>query len=182
MPVAFNRLDVVVIGISALALLGWVISPVAQATSILPVVAGLAQFARLARWAGDRTWRDSLVLVLHVAYQFVPVGFLLSAASDKFEIPPSAGIHAWTVGAMATLTLAVMTRATLGHTGRPLSANGATQFIYGSIVAAALLRICAALDVAQSSLLPHVSALAWLLAFAVFVVIYGPMLLRRKVI
>jgi uncharacterized protein involved in response to NO len=183
MPVAFNRFDVVAIGISVLALLGWIVSPVAQTTSILLAAAGLVQLARLARWAGDRTWRDRLVLVLHVAYLFVPVGFLLMAASDKFEIPPSAGIHAWTIGAMATLTLAVMTRATLGHTGKLLSANRATRFIYGSIVVAALLRIGAALDVAQSNLLLHLSALAWLLAFIVFVMTYGPMLLlQRKVV
>ena len=183
MPVAFNRFDVVAIEISVLALLGWIVSPVAQTTSILLAAAGLVQLARLARWAGDRTWRDRLVLVLHVAYLFVPVGFLLMAASDKFEIPPSAGIHAWTIGAMATLTLAVMTRATLGHAGKLLSANRATQFIYGSIVVATLLRIGAALDVAQSNLLLHLSALAWLLAFIIFVMTYGPMLLlQRKVV
>jgi uncharacterized protein involved in response to NO len=182
MPVAFNRFDVVVIAISALALLGWVVSPDAQVTSILLAAAGLVQLARLARWAGDRTWRDRLVLVLHIAYLFVPVGFLLLAASDKFGIAPSAGIHAWTIGTMATLTLAVMTRATLGHTGRSLNANRATQFIYGSIVAAALLRIGAVLAVAQSQALLHLSALAWLLAFIVFATTYGPMLLQRKAV
>jgi uncharacterized protein involved in response to NO len=182
MPIAFNRFDVVAIGISVLALLGWVASPRAQATSLLLVAAGLAQLARLARWAGDRTWRDRLVLVLHVAYLFVPVGFWLLAATDRFGVLPSAGIHAWTIGAMATLTLAVMTRATLGHTGRLLSANHATQFIYGSIVVAALLRVAAALDIAQGNLLLlHLSALAWLLAFAVFTMTYGAMLLQRKV-
>ncbi len=182
MPVAFNRFDVVAIVISALALLGWVLSPVAQATGLLLAAAGLVQLARLARWAGERTGRDRLVLVLHIGYLFVPVGFLLLAASDKFEIPSSAGIHAWTVGAMATLTLAVMTRATLGHTGRLLSANRATQFIFGSIVVAALLRTGAALDTAQANLLLHLSALAWILAFVVFAMVYGPMLLQRKVV
>jgi uncharacterized protein involved in response to NO len=83
---------------------------------------------------------------------------------------------------MATLTLAVMTRATLGHTGRSLNANRATQFIYGSIVAAALLRIGAVLAVAQSQALLHLSALAWLLAFIVFATTYGPMLLQRKAV
>lgn len=182
MPVAFNRFDVAAIGVSALGLLGWVAAPAAQVTSLLLAAAGLVQLARLARWAGDRTWRDRLVVVLHVAYLFVPAGFLLLAAGDRFGIPPSAGIHAWTVGAMATLTLAVMTRATLGHTGRLLSANRATQFIYGSIVVAALLRIGAAFATAQSSALLHVSALAWILAFAVFATTYGPMLLQRKVV
>ena len=182
MPVAFNRFDAVAIGISMLALLSWVVSPAAPTTSILLAAAGLVQLARLARWSGDRTWSDRLVLVLHIAYLFVPVGFLLLAASDKFGIAPSAGIHAWTVGAMATLTLAVMTRATLGHTGRSLSANRATQFIYGSIVVAALLRVGASLTVAQGQTLLHLSALAWLLAFIVFAMTYGPMLLQRKIV
>jgi uncharacterized protein involved in response to NO len=182
MPIAFNRFDVAAIGISAVALLGWVISPVAQTTSILLFAAGLAQLARLARWAGNRTWRDRLVLVLHIAYLFVPAGFLLLAANDRFGVPPSAGIHAWTIGAMATLTLAVMTRATLGHTGRLLSASPATQFIFGSIVVAALLRIGATLYIAQGNVLLHLSALAWILAFGVFAAIYGPMLLQRKVV
>jgi uncharacterized protein involved in response to NO len=182
MPVAFNRFDGMVIVLSALALLGWVLAPVAQTTNLLLAAAGLAQLVRLVRWAGERTWRDRLVLVLHVAYLFVPVGFLTLAASDRLGIPPSAGIHAWTIGAMATLTLAVMTRATLGHTGRLLNASRATQFIYGSIVVAALLRICAAVDAAQSNILLHLSALAWFLAFAVFAITYGPMLLQRKVV
>ena len=182
MPIAFNRFDVAAIGMSAVALLGWVISPVAQTTSILLFAAGLAQLARLARWAGDRTWRDRLVLVLHIAYLFVPIGFLLLAAGDKFGVPPSAGIHAWTIGAMATLTLAVMTRATLGHTGRLLSASRGTQFVYGSIIIAALLRIGATLYIAQGNVLLHLSALAWILAFVVFAAIYGPMLLQRKVL
>jgi uncharacterized protein involved in response to NO len=182
MPIAFNRFDVAAIGMSAVALLGWVVSPVAQTTSILLFAAGLAQLARLARWAGDRTWRDRLVLVLHIAYLFVPAGFLLLAASDQFGVPPSAGIHAWTIGAMASLTLAVMTRATLGHTGRLLSASRATQFIFGSIVIAALLRIGATFYIAQGDVLLHLSALAWILAFVMFVAIYGPMLLQRKVV
>lgn len=182
MPIGFNRFDVAAIGISAVALLVWVVSPVAQTTDTLLFAAGLAQLVRLARWAGERTWRDRLVLVLHIAYLFVPVGFLLLAASDKFGVPPSAGIHAWTIGAMATLTLAVMTRATLGHTGRLLSASSATQFIFGSIVVAALLRIGATLYVAKANVLLHLSALAWILAFVVFATIYGPMLLQRKVV
>jgi uncharacterized protein involved in response to NO len=112
----------------------------------------------------------------------VPIGFLLLAAGNKFGVPPSAGIHAWTIGAMATLTLAVVTRATLGHTGRLLGASRGTQFVYGSIIIAALLRIGATLYIAQGNVLLHLSALAWIIAFVVFAVIYGPMLLQRKVL
>jgi len=146
----------------------------------MSALAGVLQFARLARWAGERTWPDRLVLVLHVAYLFVPAGFLLLSASIVFEIPRSAAIHAWTVGAMATLTLAVMTRATLGHTGRALKANAGTQIVYGAVVLAALARVAAAIFGSQSDALLHLSALAWLAAFAGFIVVFGPMLIQRR--
>ncbi len=180
LPVAFNRFDVAAIIVSAIALAGWVIRPDAKATGVLLAVAGCIQLVRLARWAGERTFSDRLVLVLHVAYLFVPVGFLLLAAANFLDIPQSAGLHAWTIGGMTTLTLAVMTRATLGHTGRALSAGRATELIYGSIVAAAVLRIAAALAPAQGFVLIHLSALAWLCGFVAFVATYGPMLLRPK--
>ena len=180
MPVAFNRFDVAVILCSAIALGAWVAAPAAVPTSLALAIAGCLQLIRLARWAGERTLTDRLVLVLHVAYLFVPVGFLLLAGGERFGLPASAGIHAWTVGAMTTLTLAVMTRATLGHIGRALSANRATEVVYGAIVAAAVLRIVAALAGAQANLLLHLSALAWIIAFVAFVASYGPMLLRPK--
>ena len=179
MPVPFSRFDVVTMIVSALGLLSWIVTPPHPLTGGLLMVAGLLQFARLARWAGDRTLRDRLVLVLHVGYAFVPLGFLLTGASAFWTaIPPSAGIHAWSAGAVGLMTLSVMTRATLGHTGRPLTASAATQFIYACAFVAALLRICAAFhgDLA----LLHLSALAWLGAFGGFLLVYGPMLMSDK--
>ena len=82
------------------------------------------QLARLARWAGERTFSDRLVLVLHVAYAFVPAGFVLTGCAALGLIPATAGIHAWTGGGVGTMTLAVMTRASLGHTGRELCRLG----------------------------------------------------------
>lgn len=180
MPIAFNRFDIAVILVSAVALLAWILFPEAKATAEISAVAGILQFIRLARWAGERTWPDRLVLVLHVAYLFVPAGFLLLSASIIFEIPRSAAVHAWTVGAMATLTLAVMTRATLGHTGHALKANAGTQIVYGAVVLAALARVAAAIFGSQSDALLHLSALAWLAAFAGFLVVFGPMLIQRR--
>jgi uncharacterized protein involved in response to NO len=77
------------------------------------------------------------------------------------------------------MTLAVMTRATLGHTGQGLSANVPTQAIYALAVTAALARICAAFDLLREPMLA-VSAAAWFLAFAGFTMIYGPLLARRR--
>jgi uncharacterized protein involved in response to NO len=98
---------------------------------------------RLGRWAGDRTARERPLLILHVGYAFVPFGFLLNACSSFDIVPTGAGVHAWMVGAAGVMTLAVMSRPSLGHTGQQLTASAVTQGIYVAIVVAALTRICA---------------------------------------
>ena len=114
----------------------WVITPSGRFVAVALGVAGLLHLVRLVRWAGYRTLSDRLVLILHVAYAFVPAGFLLAALAAVDLVAPSAGIHAWTGGAIGSMTIAVMTRASLGHTGQALSASVATQFVYASIVIA----------------------------------------------
>jgi len=129
-PAPFSRFDMIAVAASALALIGWIAAPASVAAGALLIAAGTLQSARLVRWAGDRTFADRLVLVLHVGYLFVPLGFLLIGASVfTGAVPPTAGIHAWTAGAIGLMTLAVMTRASLGHTGRPLEAGIVTQTI-----------------------------------------------------
>ena len=135
---------------------------------------------RLARWAGDRTWRDRLVLILHVGYAFVPFGFLLAGAAAIDLVPADTGTHAWMVGAAGTMTLAVMTRASLGHTGNALNASTVTQAIFAAVVIAALARICASLEPAWSDQLLHVAAFAWAAAFFGFAASFGPLLLGAQ--
>ncbi len=179
LPVPFGRYDMATLAVSAIALLCWVAAPSAHWSGALLILAGVMHIVRLARWAGDRTWRDRLVLVLHVAYAFVPAGFLLTGASTLWPdiAPPSAGVHAWTAGAIGLMTMAVMTRASLGHTKQPLVASPLTQAIYLSLLAAALLRIAAAMT--GSIGLLHGSATLWFLAFGAFAVVYGPLLIRK---
>jgi uncharacterized protein involved in response to NO len=179
LPVPFSRFDIATIAVSAFALLCWIAAPLHPITGTLLLVAGCLQFVRFARWAGDRTFADRLVLVLHVGYAFVPLGFLLIGASTFFgAIPSSAGIHAWTAGAIGLMTLAVMTRATLGHTGQSLQAGPATQGIYMAVLVAALARIVAAF-VGSIELLEF-AGLAWVIGFVLFVLVYGPLLVTRK--
>ncbi len=91
-------------------------------------------------------------------------------------VPPSAGIHAWTAGAIGLMTLAVMTRASLGHTGQPLAAGVGTQAVYLLVLCAAVLRILAAL--VASTMLMQLAGAAWVAAFGGFVLLYGPKLCR----
>jgi uncharacterized protein involved in response to NO len=172
LPVPFGRFDVVSMIVAAAAVASWCVAPASPATATALVVAGLLQAARLARWAGHRTWRNPLVLVLHIAYAFLPVGFLLVGASALSSIPLSAGIHAWTGGAFGGMTLAVMSRASLGHTGRALVASRAVEIVYALIFVATIARVCAALEPQLAIALLPVAGLAWATAFLGFALAY----------
>jgi uncharacterized protein involved in response to NO len=180
LPVPFGRFDGVVIGASALALVCWIASPLSLVTGAAAALAGVLHVVRLSRWAGDRTTRERLLLILHVGYAFVPLGFILHAVAAFGALPSSAGIHAWMAGAAGTMTLAVMTRASLGHTGQALRASLATQGIYAAVVVAALARICAVVEPAHSEVLLHVAAFGWAAAFLGFAVAFGPLLLGSR--
>ena len=117
------------------------------------------------------------MLILHIGYAFVPIGFLLNAASAFGLVPASAGIHAWMAGAAGVMTLAVMTRATLGHTGQKLTASVSTQAIYAAAIVAALARICAVIEPVHGVPLLHLAAFAWAAAFVGFAISFGPVLI-----
>jgi len=171
LPVPFGRYDLIVLALSALALSLWVALPdLAWTGATLALMAGL-HLVRLARWAGERSWRNPLLLILHLAYLFVPVGFALTAAASFGLIASAAGLHAWTAGAFGTMTLAVMSRASLGHTGRPLIATTATQACYVLIIVGSIARICSGLGHGPTALL-HVAGLCWSLAFLGFAIAY----------
>jgi uncharacterized protein involved in response to NO len=180
LPAPFGRFDVAALAAAILALAFWVATPAGSWTGPALIAAGLMQAVRLARWAGDRTLADRLVLVLHMGYAFVPAGFLLLGGALLGWGAPGGGLHAWAVGAIGTMTLAVMTRASLGHTGQPLAASPATQAIYAAILLAAFTRILAALAPGWSDALLPVASAAWMAAFLGFAAAYGPALCRTK--
>ena len=180
MPVPFGRLDVAATVAGALALAAWTVVPTGRLAAAALCVAGALHLFRLARWAGERTVADRLILILHVAYAFIPVGYFLAALSALDLAAPGAGVHAWTGGAIGTMTIAVMTRASLGHTGCALSASLATQAVYLAVVVAAVARICAALEPAHSGILLPVAGTAWALAFLGFAATYGPLLCTAR--
>ena len=181
LPTSFDRFDMFSIILAVAALVAWIVLPISASTGGLLFLAGLVQFARLLRWAGLGAGREPLVLVLHVGYAFLPLGFLLIGASVLWPVLmlPTEALHAWTAGAMTLMTLAVMTRATLGHSGRELTAGAATQFIYAAAFVAAVSRVLPLVPALSSTRL-LVSAIAWMAAFGGFVLFYGPMLLRKR--
>lgn len=175
-----QRFDKVALLVLLLALLAWVVLPEAFVSATLLGLAGLVHLLRVIRWKGVQTTAEPLVAVLHVAYVFVPVGALGLAV--EIALPRLTGFgavqHLWMSGAIGLMTLAIMTRATLGHTGQALRAGSGTVLIYASVTVATLLRVAAGVWPPFASELYWAAGLAWFMAFAGFVVLYGPLLLR----
>ena len=182
LPAPFGRLDRAALALTVLALLAWVAAPDWPTTGALALAAGLAQALRLARWRGHRTLAEPLVWVLHLGYAWVPLGLVLLALAALLPdvLPAAAAPHALGAGAVGTMTLAVMTRATLGHTGRPLAAGPATAAIYGLVTAAALARLASAVLPEAALALLSAAGLFWLAGFGLFLARYGPMLLGPR--
>jgi uncharacterized protein involved in response to NO len=181
LPTQPGPLDLLVIAGTAICLAFWLALPGNRLTGLLLVLAAALQLLRLSRWGGLRVVTDPLVLILHVGYAWIPVGlFLLGLSIGGFDVPRSAAVHALTAGAMSTMVLAVMTRATLGHTGRALKASGATVALYACVTVAALLRVGASLGLGQYRLLLDIGGTAWIAALLLFLAVYGPMLWRPR--
>lgn len=181
LPPAFNGFDKVALGMTAFALVGWIVARGTALSGTMLIAASVAQAARLARWQGLRTSADPLVFILHLSYAWLPLGlFLLGLSSFTPAIPSSAALHALSAGAMAAMTLAVMTRATLGHTGHALRADRKTVAIYALVTSGAALRLVAPLLPFDYLRIISVTGTLWAAAFVLFVAAYGPMLLRPR--
>ncbi|MFK7940637.1 MAG: NnrS family protein [Roseovarius sp.] len=168
-----QRFDKLVVLLSLPVLALWVVWPLERLTGLALLVFGLGHVLRLARWQGHHTLSEALVWVLHAAYALIPLGAIVLGLDQLLGQPGTAGAqHVWMAGAIGAMTLAVMTRATLGHTGQALTADGVTQFIYISLFASVLARLLTPLWYEMS----YLSGVLWLAAFGGFVMAYGPAL------
>lgn len=181
LPAPFDRVDMVAMAVTGVALGIWIAAPQAQATAAAASLAALINVYRLIRWRGIDTFAEPLVTILHIGFAFIPLGFALLALGVAVPnlIASTGALHGWTAGAIGVMTLAVMTRASLGHTGQPLTATWPIQAIYAAIIVAALARIIAAFDVMRDAMLLFSTA-SWIAAFTGFCIFYGPLLLRAR--
>lgn len=182
LPAVAGRFDIVTLMVTATGLIGWSVAPTHPATGALLLAAGGLNLVRLARWRGDATLAEPLVWILHLGYLWLAVGLFLTGLSVAAPglVPLSAGVHALTAGAIGVMTLAVMTRASRGHTGRPLTAGKIEVLIYVLINLAALTRVTGGLLPSVYQPLLMVSTGLWSAAFLAFVIGYGPMLLTPR--
>lgn len=181
-PTPSGRSDVLALVVTLLALLIWALSPEAAVTPWAALAAGIAVLLRLSRWRGTHTIREPLLLILHVGYGWLALGLLLLGLNGLYGmLPVTAALHALTVGAIGTMTLAVMTRASLGHTGRPLVAGPGTKTIYILITIAAVARILSPFAGNRIELVLWLAGAAWSGAFALFAILYGGVLVQPRV-
>ncbi|HLK79958.1 MAG TPA: NnrS family protein [Xanthobacteraceae bacterium] len=174
-------IDHAVLGVTALALVSWAVAPDAVVTAWGTIIAGSAISLRMSRWQGHKTIREPLLIILHVGYGWLAAGLLLLGLNEFFDlVPMTAALHALTVGAIGTMTLAVMTRASLGHTGRPLIAGLGTQVIYALVTLAALLRVLSPFAGAQMVLILWAAGASWAAAFGLFAILYGRVLTQPR--
>jgi len=178
-PVQGRRLDAVALATTLATLACWTAAPRAPATYWLALLAGSALGLRLSRWRGLATIGEPLLFVLHMGYGWLALGLLLLGFNGLTGwLPASAALHALTVGAVGTMVLAVMTRATLGHTGQALTADRWMVLAYFLVSLAAVLRILSPLAGAEARSITVMSGFAWTAAFLTFIGRFGPLLLR----
>ncbi|MDZ7827916.1 MAG: NnrS family protein [Halofilum sp. (in: g-proteobacteria)] len=176
-PRAIDARDGLALAVSAAVALAEFVHPTTAAA--LAAVAAILHAARLYGWQGSRAWREPLLLVLHVGYGWLAAGYALRATA--LIGPAWSGpwaLHGLLVGAIGTMTLAVMSRATLGHTGRPLRAGVILTLAFVAIQTAAVVRL---LDPWIGADAWRVAGVLWMAAFALFLLRCGPMLLTRRV-
>ncbi|MBS0254624.1 MAG: NnrS family protein [Proteobacteria bacterium] len=177
-----QRFDKFALALLLAGALLWVLAPKATTTGATLIGVGAVHAIRLARWAGHRTRREPLLWVLHVGYAFVPLGAGALGVSVLWPglAIDAAGQHLWMAGAIGMMTLAVMSRATLGHTGQELSAGPGTLLLYAAMLVAVSARLGAGAWPQAREVLYTVAATAWIAAFGGFALLYGPLLLRAR--
>jgi uncharacterized protein involved in response to NO len=175
MPTPFNTYDKFCLLAAVIGMGLWVALPEAGVSRAALGLAAALHLARVPRWQGIRAAHSFLLVMLHLAYLFIPAGLAALAFGAQ-----SIGFHLLGAGAIGGMTLAVMMRATLGHSGRALEAGLAISAIFIALVLAALSRaFLPAIELSGLSGL-WLAAGFWMLAYGGFVLVIGPMLLRPK--
>ena len=180
LPASFGMLDKAALATTAAACMAWIAVPDAAFTGLALIFAGVLLGARLSRWRGHRAAVEPIVLILHVGYGWLAVALVLLGLASVAGIPESAALHALTAGAIGTMTLAVMTRASLGHTGREIVADRAVVASYVAVTAGAALRVAAPFAGDWYAPVLIAGGALWSAAFLLFAIRYAPILWGRR--
>lgn len=182
LPSAYDGFDLLVLLATMTTMLAWVAAPFAHISGWLLASIAMLHLIRMARWQGWRTRAEPLVLILHIAYAWIVVALAFFAADVLVPglFAAASALHALTAGAIGQLTLAVMTRASLGHLGRPLSADRTTIIIYVLVFAGASLRLLLPFTPIPYTVGASIAGVTWAAGLLLFAATYGPLLIRPR--
>ncbi len=150
-------------------------------TGIAASLAGLSNLLRMRHWHSWRTRKTPILWVLHLSYLWMVVAFFLHASATQGWVSWSAALHAYTVGGIGGFVLGMISRVSLGHSGRPLQVSKLMVVAYILMLSAGFLRVLARL--LPPAWYHHAIALSgagWALAFMIFLWIYTPILISPR--
>jgi len=180
-----NWLDYLAIGITALIGILTMLWPWQQSIlwlTLLCTAGFIIHCARLTHWQGWKTTGIRLLWSMHVSYLCIPLAMLGLAIAAGDPAATKNLIHLLAIGTIGGMILAMMSRVSLGHTGRPLEVPTYIAVAFGLVFAAAIVRaFLPLLDVVYTLWAWRISAVLWIVAFTLFLVRYAPMLLQRRV-
>jgi len=164
------------------ALLAALFAPVSLVTALFASIAAAVHAIRLAGWHTRKLWSAPLLWILHLGYAWIALGFaLLALSAAGLGAAAISALHAFTAGGIGVLTLGMMARVSLGHSGRMLEPAPLMTLAFVAVNLAALIRVALPLFFpAAYALGMAVSGLLWMVAFGLFAAIYTPMLLRPR--
>lgn len=150
---------------------------------IAALIAAFSNGARLVLWRGVFTREEPIVWILHVGYAWIVLGLMLAALCALSGAVSSVLVsHAFGTGAVGTMIIAVMSRASLGHTGRRLIAPRTIVWAYYLVTLAAVLRVAGPMLAPEHYTTALAGAgLAWIGAFVLFAYVYAPILTTPRV-
>ncbi|WP_295990224.1 NnrS family protein [Rugamonas sp.] len=180
-PRSDARVDRAGVGLLIAASLAWTLDWPGALSATLALAAGLLQWLRLAYWTPAQTRAYPLLWILHLAFAWIGLGFLLLGAAQLGYASVSTAMHAIAIGGMSSLILGMMSRTTLGHTGHRMRAERHEWLIFGAVQCAAIFRILAnVLDRDARGIFLTISAIFWVIAFATFIAMFGALLCRPR--
>ncbi|MFV0408442.1 MAG: NnrS family protein [Paracoccus sp. (in: a-proteobacteria)] len=179
LPVSRKPLDIAAVLLPALTALAVILGLPDALAAVPALLAGPVLLLRLAGWQGNLMWHQPIVWTLHVSYAMLAAGLLLWGLAGLGIGSEIGAVHVLGIGAVGGMTLAVMSRASLGHSGRPLIAPRPVALAYALIPLAALLRLVAALWPGAYTVGVIGSGLIWILVFSLYLramwpVFFGP--------
>jgi uncharacterized protein involved in response to NO len=180
LPAPFDWIDRAALGATAAAMASWTFGPDASLSAALALLAGVANLVRLWRWRGLAVTAQPALWPMHLAYLWLPIGLMLIALGIWWPaMVQGAALHGLTIGAIGSMTLAVMSRTTAMQTGRPLHTGPALPVCVVLLSLGAAARVLAPLTELEMPLL-WLAAMAWMGAFALFLIVWGPMLIGPR--